>query len=147
MVVYAILLGGAKFDSQVRILLTGAIAIYFLYHIYWDLFLFLAGIILAELHHRNLAAKQRPVEVALALDEEGLVDGVPSNASGMASLRSEAQKSWIRTSSSRLFYNAWWIANFIFACYLFSLPTFRLKSRPDGEMYFKTIWSAASLNS
>lgn len=121
MVVFLTLIATSRMTSRVRIIAVALFAVLCYHYMYWDIFLFLAGLLLAETHCIRHA---RPTP-----------DLLPS----LRSTPAEAEKR-TQPPARSILSRAFWITNFIVAVYLFSIPPILGGPVPG----FQIVWSFTS---
>ncbi|TAQ88171.1 hypothetical protein B7494_g3475 [Chlorociboria aeruginascens] len=122
MIIYLVIISTANFSSFVRLVVIGSLAAYTLYIYAWDLFIFLSGTALAEIHlilARKSSRSPRP------------------NLEPYKHLFSKHSSSfWAKCRP--IVMKVFWFANFLFATFLLGMPDMELNGSSPG---YTTLWS------
>jgi peptidoglycan/LPS O-acetylase OafA/YrhL len=106
MAIFLTLMGLAKVHTPVRIFVLSGLVVYLLYYAYTHMFLFIGGVLIAELGHMREAGKK---------DRTDLQERQPSNPDRSNLLVSgENTRTRVKTAS--------WTASFIIALFVLSMP-------------------------
>ncbi|KAG0651561.1 hypothetical protein D0Z07_1859 [Hyphodiscus hymeniophilus] len=106
MVIFLTLVGLAKVHTPVRVLILSGLVLYLLYYAYTHMFLFLGGVLLAELGHVREAGRK---------ERKGIHETQSTNPDRSKFLDIEA-KPWASVG------NMSWLATFIVALFVLSMP-------------------------
>ncbi|KAH8600012.1 acyltransferase family-domain-containing protein [Bisporella sp. PMI_857] len=107
-ILYAVMLGLCKTRSNIRLIITIALVIYSSYQTHWDIFLFLSGMLLADLHFRRNEPQN---EILSARCDCNCGHTHPNHSSPITEI---AQK----LITHRLF----WVFNYLLALWILSMP-------------------------
>ncbi|KAH6720480.1 acyltransferase family-domain-containing protein [Leptodontidium sp. MPI-SDFR-AT-0119] len=110
MVIFTTLLALSRVRGRWRIAILSGIVFYLSYYAYPHLFLFLSGVLLAELHHERESSSQlqKSYSVETTDDEIPASDSLPSNSAKWTSMKS------------------FWLVNFLLALFIISMPAIDL---------------------
>lgn len=123
MVVFLTLIGLAKVRTTIRLLLTTSFVVYCLHYAYWDLFLFLSGSMLADIH--------------FAMDKEtptACTEDISSPLSSKPQISLWIMR-WRKTKP--ILNAAFWLINFFLALFLTGFPSVN----PGSTLGFSTLAS------
>ncbi|KAL2074018.1 hypothetical protein VTL71DRAFT_7796 [Oculimacula yallundae] len=109
MVIFITLVALSRVRGRWRIAILGAMVFYLSYYAYGHLFLFLSGVLLAELHHERESHSQDQKSNIV----EGMVDEIPSDSPTPAPAKWTSMKTF-------------WLANFFLALFIISMPAIDL---------------------
>ena len=126
MVVYVLLVGCSRLPSKARMLLISGIAFALGYYMYWDLVLFLSGLVLADMR--------------LSRSESATLSGF---FRGIFILTKDETEHRVvtKTAGMALAENAFWIVNFIIATFILSMPTQVPYPPGGGDPGYQFLWS------
>ena len=128
MVVYMLLVGCSRLPSKVRITLISGLAIVFGHYLYWDMTLFLGGMVLAEAHLiRTESTTPSILYQGIAILTRNEIADTPTSI----------------PKKTSFVINAFWIANFLLATYILSMPAHDLN--PAGDPGYVFLWHLTPL--
>ncbi|KAF4631278.1 hypothetical protein G7Y89_g6846 [Cudoniella acicularis] len=129
MIVYLFLVGCAKLQVPTRLVITCGMCLWFGWWAYWDAFLFLGGMILAELHHINNSKST----------STSLVPGIPLSPTPTSTPGWMSRLSQL--SVREVLRNGYWILHFLFATFILSMQGEINYPRGQGDPGYVFLWS------
>jgi len=117
MVVYLFLIACAKVKAPVRIAITSGMCAFFLYHTLWDIFLFLCGLVLADLNYIHTEKSEAAKKSSLS-PRNGTTRSF--SLTGLHSLRQWAPL-FRRITTEKALHNVYWVLHFLLATYILSM--------------------------
>jgi hypothetical protein len=111
MVVYLLLISCAQMKAPVRLAITTSMCAFFLYYVIWDIFLFLGGLVPADLHYIRNDKLNAAITFQISSEDEATgkfsITGLLSGGQWTTLFR--------KLTTENALYNIYWILHFLLA--------------------------------
>jgi hypothetical protein len=136
MVVYLFLIACAQMKAPVRIAITTSMCAFFLYYVVWDIFLFLGGLVLADLHYIRTDKLNAVIENNIS-SKDRTTGGF--SITGLLSVR-QWTALFRKLTTENALHNIYWILHFLLAWYILSMQGWVNYPIGQGDPGFIFLW-------